>query len=167
MQSFINLLSKVSILPILVSSLALFLLMVMTFFDVLLRSTINSPIEAATELTRIFMAIIVFSVLPVVSANREHITVDLTDAIFTQFNLAKVRDAIVTLACGVMLIWPTLQVHVLAERLRSYGDVTEYLAIPQFYAGWFIAIITGLTSIILIIQGLIMLFKPSLLEVSS
>ena len=42
-------------------------MMIMTFFDVVLRSTINTPIEAATELTRILMAVVVFSALPVVS----------------------------------------------------------------------------------------------------
>ena len=42
-------------------------MMIMTFFDVVLRSTVNTPIEAATELTRILMAIVVFSALPVVS----------------------------------------------------------------------------------------------------
>ena len=43
------------------ASLALFFLMAMTFADVVLRSVFNDPIESATELTRLLMAIIVFS----------------------------------------------------------------------------------------------------------
>ena len=41
----------------------LFCLMVMTFADVILRSALNNPIESATELTRLFMAIMVFAAL--------------------------------------------------------------------------------------------------------
>lgn len=164
MNPFIQFLNRASNAPIWLASAALFALMAMTFLDVILRSLFNAPIEAATELTRILMAILVFSVMPVISGRGEHITVDLTDGFFQRLRLAKLRDALVSLASGVMLIWPTLRIHLLAERARSFGDVTEYLAIPQFYIGWFIAIATGATCLVLISKGLIQLFRPSLLE---
>ncbi len=66
-----------------------------------------------------------------------------------------------------MLIWPARQVLVLAERARSYGDVTEYLALPQFYIEWFIAIMTFITAIVLLVRGLIVLIAPQLLEPSN
>ena len=52
--------------PIWLAATVLFLLMSMTFLDVILRSVFNNPIESATELTRLFMAILVFSALPMV-----------------------------------------------------------------------------------------------------
>ncbi len=165
MKSLIQILRKAAVAPVLLASAALFILMLMTFSDVVLRSVFNAPIEAATELTRILMAIMVFAVMPVVSARREHITVDLTDSLFKRYRLSNLRDGLVTLASGVMLVWPAMRVQVLAERARDYGDVTEYLAIPQFYIGWFIAVFTALTALILIVEGLVLLFKPALLEV--
>ena len=42
----------------------------------------NNPIESATELTRLFMGIIVFSCLPTVSWRNGHIVVDLLDKMF-------------------------------------------------------------------------------------
>ena len=45
----------------------------------------------------------------------------------------------------------------LAERARDYGDVTEYLAIPQFYIGWFIALMTFVSAFVLVARGLITL----------
>ena len=69
--------------PILLAVTALFAMMVLTFFDVVLRSAVDRPIEAATELTRILMAVVVFSALPVVSGRGEHISVDLLDRVFT------------------------------------------------------------------------------------
>ena len=133
--------------------MALFILMVMTFCDVVLRSVFNAPIEAATELTRILMAILVFSVLPMISAGKGQIAVDLTDGLFSRLRLSRARDAIVYLASGIMLIWPIQRVWILAERARDYGDVTEYLSIPVFYVGWFIAASTAVTAVAMIVTG--------------
>ena len=149
--------------PVLLAVLALFAMMVMTFFDVVLRSTINTPIEAATELTRILMAVVVFSALPVVSGRAGHISVDVLDWMFTRA-AARWRDAVINLGSGAMLWWPAERVIVLAERARSYGDVTEYLGIPQFYIGWFIAVFTFVTAVVLMLRGLVLAFAPHLVR---
>ena len=149
--------------PTLLAVTALFVMMVMTFFDVVLRSTVNTPIEAATELTRILMAIVVFSALPVVSGRAGHISVDVLDWVFTRA-VARWRDAVVNLLSGAMLWWPAERVTVLAERARSYGDVTEYLGIPQFHIAWFIAVFTFATALVLVLRGLMLAFSPDLVR---
>ncbi|NOD34514.1 MULTISPECIES: TRAP transporter small permease [unclassified Ruegeria] len=164
MHSLVTFARRISVVPTLLACVALFILMVMTFFDVILRSVFNAPIEAATELTRILMAILVFSVLPIISAGRGQIAVDLTDGIFARLRLSRVRDAIVYLVSGIMLIWPIQRVWVLAERARDYGDVTEYLSIPVFYVGWFIAAFTAITAIAMIITGILYIFAPQALS---
>ena len=63
-----------------------------------------------------------------------------------------------------MLIWPIQRVWVLAERARDYGDVTEYLSIPVFYVGWFIAGFTAITAVAMIITGLLQIFAPHALS---
>lgn len=164
MKQMLRLVRRASELPVLLASVALFTLMVMTFFDVILRSAFNAPIEAATELTRILMAIMVFSVLPVISARGDQIAVDLTDSIFDRYGLSRVRDGVLYIVCGGMLYWPVVRIWILAERARGYGDVTEYLAIPQFYIGWFIAVATGVTAAAMVVTGLLKLFAPATLE---
>ena len=164
MQAISSLLGRVAHLPLFVAGLALFFLMVMTFCDVVLRSAFNAPIEAATELTRMAMAVIVFSVMPVMSARGEHISVDLLDGIFARLRLSRIRDAVVFIGCGVLLWWPAQRIVVLAERARSYGDTTEYLLVPVFYMSWFIAIMTYATMVALILRGLAIAFAPQLLE---
>ena len=149
--------------PVLLAVVALFAMMVMTFFDVVLRSTIDTPIEAATELTRILMAVVVFSALPVVSGRAGHISVDVLDWVFTRA-AARWRDVAVNLVCGAILWWPAERVVVLAERARSYGDVTEYLGIPQFYIAWFIAVFTFVTAVVLMLRGLVLAFAPGLVH---
>ncbi len=148
--------------PSLLAAVVLFSLMTMTFFDVILRSTINDPIESATELTRLFMAIVVFSSLPVISWKGEHIVVDLLDPLFGK-DLARVRDCLVNLASGGLLIWPAVRIWQLAARAQNYGDVTEYLQIPQFYIAYFIAVATSITAVVLIVRGLCFAFAPHLL----
>ena len=160
----VSLFRRIDKVPILVASAALFVLMVMTFCDVVLRSSFNNPIEAATELTRIFVAIIVFAVLPHVSVSNHHICVDLTDPIFFRLRLDRLRDAIVYIVCAILLYWPTMRVITLAERTRDYGDVTEYLGIPQFYIMWFIAIATAISAVAMLITGILKLVAPHLLR---
>ena len=145
--------------PVVTAAAALFLLMVMTFSDVMLRSMANAPIEQATELTRIFMAIIVFSVMPIVSTNGEHIAVDLTDGLFDRVGLTRLRDGFLFLICGTLLFWPMQRVWILAERARDFGDITEYLSIPQFLVGWFIAGSLAITMIAMICVGLAILAR--------
>ncbi|MGI9464170.1 MAG: TRAP transporter small permease [Aestuariivirgaceae bacterium] len=148
-------------LPSVVAATALFALMVMTFFDVILRSVFNDPVESATEMTRLFMAIVVFSALPVISWRGEHIVVDLLDPLFGA-RLARVRDAVINLVSGIVLFWPAVRVWQLAGRARAYGDVTEYLNIPQFYIAYFIAIATFLTAAVLVVRGLFFAVAPDL-----
>lgn len=141
------------------ASLALFCLMALTFADVLLRSSMNAPIEAATELTRLLMAVIVFSALPAASWKGEHIAVDLLDGLFHRFRLTRILSVVIDLACGVMLMFPARRIFDLAERSRGYGDQTEYLNIPTFYIEWFIAISASITALILILRGLATAFN--------
>ncbi len=140
-----------------VAAAAFFTLMTLTFADVILRSAFDAPIEAATELTRILMAIIVFSALPETTWRGEHVTVDLLDGSFHRRGLSSIRDAAVNLACGILLLFPARRIVTLAERAREYGDSTEYLNIPVFYVGWFVALSVFLTIGVLLYRGVLCL----------
>ncbi|PRX37318.1 TRAP-type C4-dicarboxylate transport system, small permease component [Meinhardsimonia xiamenensis] len=147
-------------LPNWLAALALFVLMTMTFFDVILRSALSNPIESATELTRIFMAIIVFASLPSVTWRGGHIVVDLMDPFFTR-RAARLRDTLIDLICGLALLWPAWRVWELAERARSYGDTTEYLHFPKFITGWFIAAFCLVTAGVFLARGVMRVVAPS------
>ena len=142
----------IAVAPTWIAAGTLFLLMLMTFADVVLRSVFGNPIESATELTRLFMAIIVFSSLPIVSWKGTNIAVDLMDPLFSR-RLAALRDFVIDLACGFSLLWPAKRVWELAERAREYGDVTEYLNLPQHFVGWFISVFTFVTAITFIARA--------------
>ncbi len=145
--------------PMWMAAAVLFALMAMTFLDVLSRSVLNNPIESATELTRLFMAIMVFAALPIVAWKGEHIVVDLMEPLFSR-RIARIRDIMIDLICGAVILWPAKRVFDLAERARDYGDKTEYLGLPQFYIGWFIAAFAFLTAFVFLARGLTQIFAP-------
>lgn len=146
------------------SATALFILMTMTFTDVVLRSVLNAPIEVAADMTRLLMAIMVFSVMPVMSARGAHISVDLLEGMLERSGLVRITDIAVNIFCGIILLWPAKRVFDLAERSRSYGDEMEYLGLPLHYLGWFIAVMTCITALALIIRGLFLIFTPKFIE---
>lgn len=158
-MSLLRLARTAELAPALLGAAALFALMGMTFLDVVMRSAADAPLPAATELTRILMAVIVFSGIPVISGRNEHIAVDLLDAFFPR-RVREIRDGLICALCGAMLCWPAERVGALAERARSYGDVTEYLAIPEFYPAWFIAGAVWLTAALMLTRGGLMIFAP-------
>lgn len=164
MLNALRFLITLSKLPMFVANVGLFALMCLTFADVLMRSVFNAPIEAATELIRIGIAVIVFASLPVLSATNAHITVDLLDGPFRRLGLERWRDAAVAIFCSALLWYPAGRIVDLAERARSYGDITEYLSIPTFYIAYFIAAMTYITAFALLGRGLLHLFAPHLLE---
>lgn len=149
-------------LPGLLASAALFSLMLLTFADVVLRSAFNAPIEVAADMTRLLMAIMVFAVLPVLSAQGKHVSVDLLDSYFHRWRVARWLEAAAALFCGAILLLPARRVFDLAERSRSYGDVMEYLDMPLHYIGWFIALMTGVTAIVLLVRGVLLIVAPRL-----
>jgi len=158
-----SLIKKIEMAPIALACITLFVLMLMTFFDVVLRSVANQPIAAATELTRIMIAIVVFSVLPVISLHGGHISVDLIDP-YLPARVRRIRAIMLAAVSGLLLIWPAGQVGKLAERARDYGDVTEFLLIPTFYLTWFIAIATYITAATLILRAVLLVVSPHTLK---
>ncbi|WP_435312114.1 TRAP transporter small permease [Primorskyibacter sedentarius] len=150
--------------PIWLACASLFALMVMTFSDVILRSSFDAPIEAATELTRIFVAVMVFAVMPHIAVSDGHIAVDLTDGVFERLRLSRLRNGLILLVSGVMLYWPVSQVWTLAERTRGYGDVTEYLGLPQFLTMYLIGTGITLAAFAMVVAGVLTLIAPAVLK---
>jgi len=143
-----------------IASVALFALMLMTFLDVTMRSLLNASIQEATELTRILMAVLVFASLPVLMARGNAISIDLLDPLFRRFGIDRILAALVSLFTGLVLFWPFQRLLVLVDRTRGYGEVTEYLHIPQYLVLGFIAVAVAVTGVAAIARGVILLVSP-------
>src|SRR3982750_1796753 len=71
------------------SSILLFCMMVLTFFDVVGRYLLNRPIRGAFEVTELALLVLIFAGLPLVSHADEHVTMDFIDRILPE----RLRDA--------------------------------------------------------------------------
>ena len=107
----------------------LFAMMLLTSFDVVARYVFNSPVRGAFELTEIGLASLIYLALPVATAAGSHIAVELLAlpraGALRQFLELFVRS-LIALTFG-SIAW---QVWHHAEKLTSYGQVTNSLEIP-------------------------------------
>ncbi|PCH93957.1 MAG: C4-dicarboxylate ABC transporter permease [Rhodobacteraceae bacterium] len=150
-------------LPLWLAALALFSMMVLTFFDVVARSMMDAPIPGAAEITEILLAGIVFLALPVTSLCDRHISVDLIDT-FIPDAVLRWRDIGVNLVFGVLLWWPVAAGWKSAIRTLGYNEVTLYLRIPVGFIMLFISVGLAVGATAMILRSLLLAFRPQLLH---
>ncbi|ENM5888064.1 TRAP transporter small permease [Vibrio mimicus] len=121
------------------AALSLFLMMVVTFIDVMSRNMLNAPILGATEMIEVLLAIMVFMAFPLVSWQEENICVDLLDNYFPN-KWISLRQIIINLICACSLILVAITNWKLAERSLEYEEVTEILELPLGYVTYLISI---------------------------
>lgn len=131
-----------------VSGLCLFVMMLMTFVDVIGRYILAAPIRGAYELTELMLAVVVFGVLPAVTLGRNHVSTGLFDAALR----GKARLAVDLfvhlagmLACGTASYALALQ----ARQQMSLGTATSVLGLPTAPIVVFIAAMTAISALIL------------------
>ena len=128
--------------------MVLFGLVVLTCADVFGRYVLAQPINGKTELTRMFLAVLIALVLPVVTARKEHITVDLLDFVF-RGRVQAVRDLVFDSLAAASLLVLASWVWFRAMRLMSYGYVSDFLHLPLHPVAFFVASMIGLAGVAL------------------
>ncbi len=135
-----------------VAALTLLTLMLITCVDVFGRYLFNSPLTGSTELTEITVGIVIFSVFPVVSWRNSHVVVDILDQFFSP-KVHMIRTILINLLISAALVFLANRIFVLGQRSLSYGEVTEFLAIPLGWMMFFMAIMCWVTSLAVITLG--------------
>ena len=122
----------------------LFLMMLLTFADVVARYLVNIPIRGGFEITELTLLVLIFAGLPLVSHADEHVTMDFIDRILPprlRVPWVRVMHAIIA-AIMFFLSW---QVWIKATRIASYSDTTEVLSITIGPFVYFMAVMIALT----------------------
>ncbi|MDF2369074.1 TRAP transporter small permease [Sneathiella sp.] len=142
-------LSKLKIIVNISATVLLLIIMTITFIDVVGRQLFNQPLLGAVESSEICIGLMVFLLLPIVTLESSHITVDILDAIAGRIlNLAKVllTGAIGTILFGA-LCWSFWK---LGEKAAAYGDATPSLKIPLAPLFYVISILIGALTLVFI-----------------
>jgi len=111
------------------AALSLFLMMVLTFVDVIGRKLLNSSITGSVELTELCMMGTIFFAMSLVSLAAEHVIFDLLDPILPAA-LQRLQRVISNSFCALLLLGGAWLIHGRAARVFEDGDTTAQLQIP-------------------------------------
>ena len=138
-----------------ISSVVIFVMMVLTFVDVIGRYVFHSPIFGGTEIISALLALTIFSGLGVINARDEHITVELLDERFRRILTPVVYEIIIQTFSVVAM---TLVAAVLFEHAWEAYKVkklTEVLEMPVFYVSSIVAVF-AVVSVVSQITGVVL-----------
>lgn len=108
---------------------ALFLMMLLTFADVVGRKLLNSSIIGNVELTELCMLGTIFIAMPLVSLAGEHVIFDLLDPMLPA-SLQRWQRVISNAFCALLVLGGAWLIHGRAARVFEDGDTTAQLQIP-------------------------------------
>ena len=108
---------------------ALFLMMLLTFADVVGRKVLNASIVGSVELTELCMLGTIFIAMPLVSLAGEHVIFDLLDPMLPA-SLQRWQRVISNAFCAVLVLGGAWLIHGRAARVFEDGDTTAQLQIP-------------------------------------
>ncbi len=140
----------------LIAGIALFAIMVLTFFDVTGRKLLDNSITGSLELTELLMVVVIFGALPLVSRKGEHVVFDSLDGFWPK-GFVKFQKALVNLLCSVALLalgWLMVSTGI---DFASFGETTAQLKISKapFIMGMgFMCALAGIVHLILVFRPL-------------
>ncbi|MEN9886488.1 MAG: hypothetical protein RL758_1066 [Pseudomonadota bacterium] len=119
----------------------------LTFVDVAGRRLFNTPVFGANDVTEHLMAIIIFSGLPLLTAQRGHLSIDLFDRWLLQPQWRvwhKVVDVLIAAVLG-LIAW---EYFVAIGEARAINEVSPALTIPRAWMYTYIAITTAMAAVL-------------------
>jgi len=129
------------------AAVILFVLMAVTFVDVIGRYLFNHPLSGAFETTELLMLVLIFAGLPLVSRADEHVTMDFIDSLLGPRGLAAAMR-LTHLVCAATMALLAWLVWVKAGRIASYGDTTDVLQITVAPFVYFMSLMIGLSGLV-------------------
>lgn len=130
----------------------LFAMMALTVVDVCGRYFFNRPVLGSFEITEMMLAALVFCALPLVSLWREHIAVDLFDAVLSR-HFAVQRERLIALLSAVCMAFLGWHLGWKAVDAMEFGDATASLLIPLAPLNWLMCVMSALAALILLLQA--------------
>ena len=126
-------------------------MMIVTCLDVVGRR-FDRPLPGAIEMIELAMGLLVFGALPLVTADREHVTVGLLDHRLSP-RWRRVRDAAVAAISAAVVGVIAWRLALKAVEAASFGDRSTYLGVPMAALTWFMAGAAALAAGVLVAQA--------------
>ncbi len=134
-----------------VALVLVFVMMMLTLADVIGRYFLNAPIRGAYEVTQILLATIIFAGLPLATAHRQHIVIDLLDTIVPA-GAKRLQAIAVDLITTVVLGCMAFAVWTQAGRTAKADVQTDLLRIPLAPVVYFVAAMCAAASVAILLR---------------
>jgi TRAP-type C4-dicarboxylate transport system permease small subunit len=125
----------------------LFLMMLLTFADVVMRYLFNRPIRGGFEITEMMLLVLIFAGLPLVSHADEHVSMDFIDRMLPP-RLARLLARAVHALCAAVMFFLAWQIWLKAGKVAAYGDTTDILRLAVAPFVYFMAAMILLTGLV-------------------
>ena len=134
------------------AALALFCIMVLTFFDVGGRKFASASIPGSLEVTELLMVIVIFAALPLVSIRREHVVFDSLDHVLSPL-LRRMQAVLVNLVCGGLLMALAWLMWRTAGEFAEAGETTAQLKLLKAPFIYGMSVLCGLTGMVHLLRS--------------
>lgn len=117
----------------------------LTFTDVMGRRLFNTPVYGANDITEHLMAIIIFSGLPLLTAQRGHLSIDLLDAWLLQPRWRawhKLVDLLIAAVLGLI----AYEYFLAIKEAHAINEISPAMMIPRAWIYTYIAATSALAA---------------------
>jgi TRAP-type C4-dicarboxylate transport system permease small subunit len=128
------------------AGLALFAIMVLTFFDVSGRKMMSHSITGSLEVTELLMVVVIFAALPLVSLKGEHVVFDSLDSMLPSW-VRKIQQGLIHIICAALLFGLAYLMWQTGAEFATTGETTAQLKIikaPFIHGMGFLCGLAGL-----------------------
>jgi TRAP-type C4-dicarboxylate transport system permease small subunit len=112
------------------AGLALFAIMLLTFFDVSGRKFLSHSITGSLELTELLMVVVIFASLPLVSLKGEHVVFDSLDGFLPSW-VRTFQQALIHIVCAALLFGLAYLMWQTGGQFAITGETTAQLKITK------------------------------------
>jgi len=127
-------------------------MVLLTFTDVIGRRLFNTPVFGAHDITEHLMAVIIFSGLPLLTANRAHLSIDLFDRWLLQPQW-RIWHYLVNGLIAAVLALIAYEFAVSVQEAQDMREVSQALGIPRAWMYAYLAITSGLAALAALTAG--------------
>jgi len=132
---------------------ALFVMMLLTFSDVIGRYFFASPLPAAYELISLIMPLIIFCALPYVNLTQGHVTIDLLDGFIPKW-LLRWQVLFVHLVSAIALALIAWRLAIASQDHREFDGVTNELYLPLWPFSAAMSALCVIAAVTMLVAGL-------------
>lgn len=129
------------------NAVAMFLMMSVTFIDVIGRYLLSLPLPGSSEIGQLLMASVIALSIPMVSERHQHVKMALFVSAI-RGRTKQILDASVFFASGLVLIFIAILLWRQAGALREMNTATIFLQLPLAPSAYALSVFTGATAMV-------------------